>query len=102
MPKLSHLRCFAAVSETHSISAAAKRLHRSPSAVSMTLSGLEAEFGRNLFEADGKSRLTPFGAYVFSMASEQLRRFQRAIENIEAYANNGFGRIDRMVIRAMS
>ena len=94
MLKLMHLRCFAMVAETGSISAAAKRLHRSPSAISMTLSNLEAEFGRNLFESEGKSRLTPFGDYVLNIASDQLNRFDRAIDSIQAYANNGFGRVD--------
>lgn len=93
MPKLSHLRCFVAVAQTGSISNAAKRLHRSPSAVSMTLSNLENELGRNLFEADGKSRLTPFGSYVFEIAEEQCNRFDQAIASIEAYARNDFGRV---------
>ena len=94
MPKLNHLRCFVAVAETRSITAAAKQLHRSPSAISMTLTNLESEFGRPLFEADGKSRLTPFGQYAFGVAHEQLNRFTRAIDSIQAYANNGFGRVD--------
>lgn len=94
MIKLTHLRCFVTVAESGSISTAAKHLHRSPSAISMTLTNLEAVFGRNLFEADGKSHLTPFGSYVFSIASEQVNRFQHAIDKIQAYANNGFGRVD--------
>ncbi|MDH5355959.1 MAG: LysR family transcriptional regulator [Gammaproteobacteria bacterium] len=94
MIKLTHLRCFVTVAECGSISTAAKRLHRSPSAISMTLTNLEATFGRNLFEADGKSHLTPFGSYVFSIASEQVNRFEHAIDKIQAYANNGFGRVD--------
>ena len=94
MPTLNHLKCFVTVAETHSITAAAKRLHRSPSAISMTLSNLEAEFGRGLFESDGKSRLTPFGSYVFEIASEQINRFTSAIDNVQAYANNSFGRVN--------
>lgn len=94
MPKLNHLRCFVTVAETRSVTAAAKQLHRSPSAISMTLTNLESEFGRPLFEADGKSRLTPFGDYVFGVANEQLNRFTRAIDSVQAYANNGFGRVD--------
>jgi LysR family carnitine catabolism transcriptional activator len=94
MPTLNHLRCFVTVAETHSITAAAKRLHRSPSAISMTLSNLEAEFGHRLFESDGKSRLTPFGSYVFDIASEQINRFTSAMNNVQAYANNSFGRVN--------
>lgn len=94
MLKLSHLRCFATVAESGSITTAAKRLHRSPSAISMTLSNLESEFERDLFEPEGKSRLTPFGDYVYSIASEQINRFDRAIDSIKAYAHNDFGRVD--------
>ena len=60
----------------------------------MTLSNLEAELGRNLFESEGKSRLTPFGSYVFDIASDQISRFDRAIDSIQAYAHNNYGRVD--------
>ena len=94
MPKLNHLRCFVMVAESQSVSVAARRLHRSPSAISMTLSNLEDELNRPLFESEGKSRLTPFGEYVFAIASEQISRFDRDIENIRSYASNGFGRVE--------
>ena len=71
--KHSHIRCFVTVAELGSVSAAAERLHRTPAAISMTLSNLEAQFGRALFESGGKSRLTPFGAYVFETARDQLK-----------------------------
>jgi DNA-binding transcriptional LysR family regulator len=92
--KQSHLRCFVTVAEQGSISAAAERLHRTPSAISMTVTNLEAQFGRALFEAGSKTRLTPFGAYVFEIAREQLRQYNRGMENIEAYARGDFGRVD--------
>lgn len=94
MIKQEHLRCFVAVAELGSISAAAKRLFRSPSAISMTTSNLENDFARPLFESDSKSRLTPFGAYVFEVASAQIKRYDSAVESINAYARNGFGRVD--------
>lgn len=91
--KQTHLRVFVAVAELGSISAAAQRLHRSPSAVSMTVANLEAQLDRALFEAGGKSRLTPFGSYVFEAAREQLERFDRAVAGIQAYSRNDFGRV---------
>jgi DNA-binding transcriptional LysR family regulator len=94
MIKQEHLRCFLAVAELGSISAAAKRLFRSPSAISMTITNLENEFGLPLFESDSKSRLTPFGAYVFEVASAQIKRYDSTVESINAYARNGFGRVD--------
>lgn len=94
MIKQEHLRCFVAVAELGSISAAAKRLFRSPSAISMTTTNLENEFGHPLFESDSKSRLTPFGAYVFEVASEQIKRYDISITSMHAYASNGFGCVD--------
>ena len=94
MIKQEHLRCFVAVAELGSISAAAKRLFRSPSAISMTTTNLENEFGHPLFESDSKSRLTPFGAYVFEVASQQIKRYDNSIASMHAYARNGFGRVD--------
>jgi DNA-binding transcriptional LysR family regulator len=94
MIKQEHLRCFVAVAELGSISAAAKRLFRSPSAISMTTTNLENEFGHPLFESDSKSKLTPFGTYVFEVASEQIKRYDVSIASMHAYARNGFGRVD--------
>jgi DNA-binding transcriptional LysR family regulator len=94
MIKQEHLRCFVAVAELGSISAAAKRLFRSPSAVSMTTTNLENKFGHPLFESDSKSKLTPFGTYVFEVASEQIKRYDVSIASMHAYARNGFGRVD--------
>jgi LysR family transcriptional regulator, carnitine catabolism transcriptional activator len=96
--KQSHLRCFVTVAELGSISAAAERLHRTPSAISMTITNLEAQFGRQLFESGSKSRLTPLGRYVLDVASAQLQQFDRGMENIRAYARNDFGRVDIAVV----
>jgi len=92
--KQSHLRCFVTVAELGSISAAAERLYRTPSAISMTITNLERQFERPLFEAGSKSRLTPFGSYVLQTAREQLKQFERSMKSIEAYARNDFGRVD--------
>ncbi len=92
--KQSYLRCFVAVAELGSVSAAAEVLHRTVSAVSMTVTNLESQVGRPLFEAGTKARLTPFGAYVFEIAREQLEHFDRGMESIRAYARNDFGRVD--------
>lgn len=98
MIKQEHLRCFVAVAELGSISAAAKRLFRSPSAISMTTTNLEKGFGHPLFESDSKSRLTPFGAYVYEVASQQIKRYDNSVASMHAYARNGFGRVDIAVV----
>jgi len=86
------------VAELGSISAAAAQLHRTPSAVSMTVTSLETQLGRSLFEPGSKTRLTPFGAYVFESAREQIRQFDRSMESIRAYARNDIGRVDIAVV----
>ena len=92
--KLTHLRCFVAVAESGSVTQAAKKLHRSISAVSMTVCNLENQLGQSLFEHEGKSKLTPFGQYVFETGKEQVIRFDNAMAGIDAYAGNGIGRVD--------
>ena len=92
--KLTYLRSFVAVADVGSVTGAAKRLHRSASAVSMTVSNLEDQIGLALFEREGKSKLTPFGQYVYEVAKEQLIRFDNAMAGITAYANNDIGRVD--------
>ena len=92
--KESHLRCFVTVAGLGSITAAARKLHRSPSAVSMMISTFEDQLGRPLFEPESKTRLTPFGEYVREAAGEQLQRFDRVADSIAAYARNEVGKID--------
>ena len=94
MFKQSHMRSFVAVAGLGSISAAAERLHRSPSAVSMTVANFEEQLGRPLFEPGSKSKLTPFGQYVYAVASEQIEGFDRSMAGIQAYARNDIGSVD--------
>ncbi|MEM7195609.1 MAG: LysR family transcriptional regulator [Pseudomonadota bacterium] len=92
--KLSHLRVFAEVADAGSISVAAERLFRSPSAISMMMSNLESQLNKPLFESDGKSRLTPFGQFVFESAKQQLDQYDRSVNAILAFANNELGRVE--------
>jgi DNA-binding transcriptional LysR family regulator len=92
--KQSQLRVYTVVAEEGNLTRAAQRLNRTPSAVSMTLSQLEAELGQRLFEPEGKSKLTPFGRYVQEVASQEVERYDRAIDTIRAVARNELGRID--------
>ena len=54
-PELRHLRCFLAVAEELSFSAAASRLYMSQQAVSRTIAALEGELGTRLFERTSRS-----------------------------------------------
>ncbi|MDX1512129.1 MAG: LysR family transcriptional regulator [Gammaproteobacteria bacterium] len=89
--KISTLQTFVTVAECGRLAEAAKRLHRTPSAVSMALKSLETHLGRPLFEADRKSRLTPLGRYVLELAREELERFDHAVRAMERYARNETG-----------
>lgn len=92
--KHTHLRVFVTVATLGSLSLAAQKLHRSPSAISMTLSQLERELGQPLFEADSKSHLTPFGKYVLQLAGEEVMRFDRALSSMRALACSEAGKLD--------
>ena len=67
------LRTFVAIVETGSFSAAAERVARTPSAVSMQIKKLEKSVGRRLFERDSRSvALTPFGETLLPDARKLL------------------------------
>jgi DNA-binding transcriptional LysR family regulator len=84
--KLELLRTFCAVAESGSLVEAADRLGRTPSAVSMALSQLEAHLGQRLFESDRKNRLSPLGSYVAEQARREIGQFDATISAIEAFA----------------
>lgn len=90
---LPALRSFVATAETGSVTKAAESLHRTPSAVSMTLKQLEAEIGRPLFEGERKSALTPTGRAVLVEARAALDRVTRADVAIRAHAAGAAGRL---------
>lgn len=93
MIKLEALRVFVTVAEIGNIRDAAERLGRTPSAISMTLKGLEEEIGAALFETERKNALTAVGRYVLETARIQILGFDRAISAIRAYAHNRIGKL---------
>jgi DNA-binding transcriptional LysR family regulator len=67
------LRTFLAIADTASFSAAAERVGRTPSAVSMQIKKLEESVGRRLFARDSRSvALTPFGEALLPDARKLL------------------------------
>ena len=91
--RIGALRAFLTVAEEGSIKNAALRLHRTPSAISMTLSQIEDHLGGPLFERDRKSSLTALGSFVRDVAQVMVRDYDRGIEIIQAYAQNRTGRL---------
>lgn len=91
MIKLEMLRVFQAVAEAESLARASAQLHRTPSALSMTLAQLEEELGAPLFETRRKSRLTPFGARILEEAINAVRAFDRSTTTIRRHAQASMG-----------
>ncbi len=84
--KLEMLRVFRTVAETGTLAAAARELHRTPSAISMTLAQLVEEVGGPLFETDRKSRLTPLGQLVLEESRRATDVFDKSTQAIRRHA----------------
>jgi DNA-binding transcriptional LysR family regulator len=71
------LRVFVAVVESGGIVAAAERLCRTPSAVSMALKQLEEDIGTPLFQKGRKNTITPMGRILLDEGRDLLAHFER-------------------------
>mgnify|MGYP000003511081 FL=1 len=78
--KIDEIRSFVAVAETGSFSAAARRLRRAQSVVSMHIAGFEAELGYALFDRTPKPVLTARGSELLISAKRVLVEAER-LEN---------------------
>ena len=93
MIKLEYMRQFLAVSKYNSLSEAAQILHRSPSAVSLTLKLIEENTGQQLFEGERKQQLTPFGEFFLECATRAVTEHEKAVDDIERYATGDSGHV---------
>ncbi len=93
MIRLDALRALVAVAEHGNIKDAAEQLHRTTSALSMTLKQIEDRLGGPLFEADRKQTLTELGLLVRDTGIILLRDYDRAMEAIAAHAGAFSGRL---------
>lgn len=74
------IHTFVTISETGSFSSAAKRVLRTPSAVSMQMKRLEEQLGRPLFVRQGRSvALTPDGEALLAYGRQMLRLNEEAL-----------------------
>ncbi len=85
---------FLAVADEGAISAAARRLNVSPSAVSQQLSGLEAALGAVLLDRGGRPMLT-------TPAGTMFRRHAQTILNAEAEARAELGMADLSALTSL-
>jgi len=73
-PNLNHLRTFRLIAREGSLAAASKRLHRTPSALSIQLASLEASLGHALFQRQGRRLvLTEAGRIALEHAEAIVR-----------------------------
>ena len=93
MIRLDALRALVAVADHGNIKDAADQLHRTTSAVSMTLKQIEDRLGGPLFEADRKQTLTELGTLVRDTGVILLRDYDRAMEAIAVHAGAFSGRL---------
>lgn len=91
--KISQMKLFVAVAETASLSAAASRVGRTASAVSMALKQMEDQLGGPLFMGDRKDALSNLGQFVLETARAQIMVHERAMNSIEAYQAGSIGRL---------
>jgi DNA-binding transcriptional LysR family regulator len=91
--RLELLKTFRIVAEQGSLAGAADILGRTPSAISMGLSQLEAELGAPLFETDRKNRLTHLGERVLEESVRATDAYDRSIDAIERHATSLAGTV---------
>lgn len=87
MMELEQLRIFLAVAESHSFTAAARRLFVSHSTTSRAVAALEAELGVRLFDRDRRSvALTAAGRVLRQEAEALLRAADEAVAAVRTAA----------------
>ncbi len=92
--ELRHLRTFAAIAETHSLSKAAARLHLTQPAVSHQVKALEDLYGIALFERKTMPlRLTPGGQRLLHLAREVEQRVSEAERDLSRIADGRAGQL---------
>lgn len=91
---MNHYEMFIAVTELESLSAAAERLNRSPSAISKQLSQLEDRLGIQLLQRSTRSvQLTPAGSLYYDKCLEIVGRMKLAELEISEYVSEPCGQL---------
>lgn len=94
MDKLDELEVFVAVVQQGSLAAAARKLRRSPPAITRALASLESRFAASLIERTTRNMSpTPAGILLFERAKKLLSDYQQAIVDSSQTQLNGLLRI---------
>lgn len=92
MIERSHLRIVRAVEQQGSLTAAAKQLYVTQSALSHTIRKLEDNLGTEIWLREGRSlRLTPAGQYLLNIANRVLPLFNHAEDKLKQIAQGERG-----------
>lgn len=93
-PSIQQLQAFVAVAQSHSLSQASERLHRSQPAISIALRNLESQVGGLLFSRDARQLvLTPEGRDFLPVALRLLGDWKDALDDLEATFSKRRGKI---------
>ena len=94
MDKLDELEVFVAVVQLGSLSAAARKLRRSPPAITRALASLETRFAASLIERTTRSLApTPAGMQLFERAKGLLNDYQLTLQDATRAQLNGLLRL---------
>lgn len=94
MDKLDELEVFVAVVQQGSLAAAARKLRRSPPAITRALASLESRFAASLIERTTRNMSpTPAGLTLYERAKTVLNDYQQAIGDASRSQLNGLLRI---------
>lgn len=97
------LEAFFALKECRQFTSAAKRCHVTQSAFSQIIARLEAQIGMRLFDRDTRSvRLTAEGELFALKAQEILSHIDRAVTDMQDYANKRWGRLALAIVPSLA
>ncbi|MBZ0105616.1 MAG: LysR family transcriptional regulator [Sulfuricella denitrificans] len=92
MLERAHLEIVRAVAQHGSLTAAAKKLHLTQSALSHTIKKLEQALGTDVWLREGRSlRLTQAGQYLLGVANRLLPQLDQAEDRLRQYAQGERG-----------
>lgn len=100
--KIQPLRCVIAIAELGSFNAAARALHRTQPAISLSIRELEQRLGQPLFEKGAPGKLTPFGRHCLPKFRELVNTHQRLVKDIHAQLSLQSGQLEVAVVPSVA
>jgi DNA-binding transcriptional LysR family regulator len=93
-PSFAQINAFIAVAEHKSFAKAAAALNIAPSTLSPIISGLEREFGAQLFNRTTRSvSITELGEYLLKRVQPAINEYMEAIQSVNELRNRPVGKV---------